>query len=446
MHAAICQIAEIVGARIVIVTYEIVGHEETTLTRNATINGTGILVVAKHLFEAGALTFLAEVASGAIITVITRSLIELVDATEGGVADVIGAEIVVVTVQLADRCANPVCTVVPNGAKRPVIAEFLIGRVNTPIIGIAGIIGTDVEIVAIGNRAKAPAIGAMIVIRAGISIIARILVQLMEAADLGIAGVIGAGIVIVAVKHRSGGAQARLTVVSDSTWIKITALTFVGFEEASGIRITAIVSARILVVTGDGRTRLADAFTAHIVGRTNTTILAGGRVVSVNATSGSITKVISTRIAVHTIQRSPGPACTVGANFANSAGVAIVAGEPLVIWLQRADTTLAIAGRLEAGSIDTHGKFAFDFTVRNRRTLIGELGGVTVEHTVANVVVVKRSTVRIQLASTIDVKTDANGLLTVVARRARIIVVTLVVIWREDAATLGITGIVRADI
>jgi len=117
------------------------------------------------------------------------------------VADVIGAGISVVTRKGDIALALPLDAAVDKRAAVTVITRRGVGRVDTPIGRVAGVIGADVDVVADDGLG-----GDAIASLADVSDGARVLVvawrgvRRVVTAYAAIAGVIGAGVLVIAVQ------------------------------------------------------------------------------------------------------------------------------------------------------------------------------------------------------------------------------------------------------
>lgn len=113
---------------------------------------------------------------------------------------------------------------------------------------------------------------------AEIAIVTRRSVRAMPAARGGVAGVVGADIAVIA----GGGTAARAAPVGagvlDRAGVTVIARRRVAGVEASRGEITAVIRARIAVVTVRRSTALATACPADVADRAGVAIVARGRV------------------------------------------------------------------------------------------------------------------------------------------------------------------------
>jgi len=147
---------------------------------------------------------MAVVTGGAQITVVTRSLVECVDAPHIRLAGIGCADTVVVTIQGTGGNTLTFHAGLPDGAEVAVFASPLLGRENTSGSWIAGVARADIVILA-NQRAFADAhsSGTRITGGAGIAVITRLGVVHMEATSSRVTRVVRTGITVVAVGRDS---------------------------------------------------------------------------------------------------------------------------------------------------------------------------------------------------------------------------------------------------
>jgi hypothetical protein len=164
------------------------------------------------------------VTGSADIAIIARGLVEQMEAPGLGIAGIIGTGILVVAGQQARREALCVTAVVTQGTSVAVVALPRHGLMETPPCGRTTIGSTLVTVVAHQRVASHTGpINTTITDGTGISILAASRIGSMHTTALGVAGIIRADIVIGTVQSNATGAQAILTGITNSAWIGILA-------------------------------------------------------------------------------------------------------------------------------------------------------------------------------------------------------------------------------
>lgn len=136
------------GARITVVAIGLVGDMDTKSLLVAAIIGTRIPVVTIYRRTRLARPVYALVVEGTRITVVARSRCCHVDTSQGRIAAVLGARVVVIAIEGAIELATPHEALVSGGAGVAVIASRLVLGVDTTVFGMARIVGADVVVVA----------------------------------------------------------------------------------------------------------------------------------------------------------------------------------------------------------------------------------------------------------------------------------------------------------
>ena len=125
------------------------------------------------------------------------------------------------------------------------------------------------------------------------------------ASGLWLAAVIGADNPVIAGQRRSSGAGAVLAGVIGCAHILIVTRGNIGDEATALGGITAVVGARVVVVTGDLSVSHTGSVCAAVVRGAGVVVIAFDRIVRIGAPDGRVTAVICAHIVVITIGRWP---------------------------------------------------------------------------------------------------------------------------------------------
>ncbi len=210
-------------------------------------------VAALHFGDAGAaLVDVRATRSGARVeraevVVVAPGGLGRVDACAGEpVARVLGAGDAVVAVARAARAGRGRAAVVDR-ARVAVVAGVGVGGVLAAKPRVAAIVGAVVRVVAAEFAAgRTDAIGAAVVERADVAVVAEQGVLRVDTAALGIAGIGGAQVLIVAVDGGAATLAAGAAVVAGAG-VAIVAGGYVRREDAAERRVAAVVGARVVV-------------------------------------------------------------------------------------------------------------------------------------------------------------------------------------------------------
>jgi hypothetical protein len=303
VDAAEFEVTSVIGAEVVIITRRVTGRELAPARGDAHVHGATDVVIAQQGLATGTSTILALVEFGTAIAVVARGVVGLVHTTQLLIAGVVGTEVVVVAIQLAGAHALTLLTVVADSTHCGICARLVVGNILAAQLLITGIISTHVTVIARHELARTPAVAALVIVGARIAIVAGGHIQGVDASLVCFADVVGAGIPVVTVKHLRRDALAATTVVPSGTGIGIVAVGIVWFEEAAQIGGTGIVGALIAVVAGQGLAGEALTVDTGIVHSADAAVLATTLVGFMLATGINVTEVVGTDVAVVTIQR-----------------------------------------------------------------------------------------------------------------------------------------------
>jgi len=148
---------------------------------------------------------------------------------------IVGAEVLVIAIEGLFEDTDAVDAVVPGSALVGIVARPLLGLVETALRRVAGIPGTGITVLTVHRLSpQAHPVHTLVSGSAGIAITAGSCERLVEAALLGIAKVLGALQAVVAVGRVSGRTGSFLTLVVDGAGIAIRAAPpFVGGSGAA---------------------------------------------------------------------------------------------------------------------------------------------------------------------------------------------------------------------
>lgn len=253
------------------------------------------------------------------------------DTAGQGVAGIRRTEVPVVAVEGRSGLADSAGAGVPQGAGVPVVAGADVRRVETPALGITGIIGAGVSVVTVeGSRGDAGPSGTHVPSRAGVQVIARGRVVRGDTAGHRVAGIRRTEIAVIAVQEPPVGTDPVLTLVPGGAGVSIGATCGVVRVSAGSILIAGIVGAGVPVIAVQGWTRDAESVLTGVVEGAGIAVGAGaGDDIVVAAASGQ-TDVLGAGIVVVAVEGSDAEALTPLADVPGGASVLIVTGEGVV--------------------------------------------------------------------------------------------------------------------
>jgi len=193
-----------------------------TLALFAGILRTGVAIITNHGRSGETETILTGVIERAGISVRAATLNILVGASTIQQTEVLGAGIIIITLQRARSHADSINTMIVHGAGVTIVAKGVIcGRVASKH-GVTEIVSTDVGIVAIlGGARDALTLLTAIENSADTAILTGDLIIRVLAPLSGVATLIRADIAIVAVRRHPGNANAAITKVTDGACVGI---------------------------------------------------------------------------------------------------------------------------------------------------------------------------------------------------------------------------------
>jgi len=244
------------GAGVAIITLENVGHIGAACLRVAAVIGAVFSIGAISHATSGTSTFQANVIAGAGISIVACNCIVLIDTSYSRVTGIIGADISVVTNSHSGAGTDTVRTNILCGTSVSIVTSFSIGRVDTALYLVAGVIRTWVRIVTNKVRSgNTSSLGTHIGICTSVSIITGSVISNSCVVTLTCVGVTHTvfctGVFIVFTDNQCSRASSLRTNIIGCTSIAIVASSFNRSIYALAFLITAIIRTRIAIVTGD---------------------------------------------------------------------------------------------------------------------------------------------------------------------------------------------------
>jgi len=193
--------------------------------------------------------------------------------------------------------------VVTAGAGVTVIARLRIGLEKTACIRRAAIIGANVVVITLQEPAvDASTVQTGIVYGAKISIVASPWHRQIRAAAVSIARIGGADILVVAIRDAAGDARPGLAAVAHGAGIVVCAGLCVGGILTTSDRVTRIVSTDIVVAAIEESTRLAPAIGTKITLGADIAIVADPLQRNKCTSSFRVARIARTRVVVLAVQ------------------------------------------------------------------------------------------------------------------------------------------------
>jgi len=219
----------------------------------AIVGGAVVFVIAVQGGPRLAVAVAASVPVSAEVAIVAVQGVVHVGAPDLRIAAVISAGVGIIAVQLASGNAQAAEAVVPLGALVLVVAAALLGEVGAHSAGCAGILSARVRVVAfLEGTGHALAHITVVTLSAGIAVVTGGLVVHMDASRLGIAGIVGTGVLIIAINQELMLALAPLAALASRAGIAVVTVVYVGFELAARQGVAGIVGAGIAVVADQG--------------------------------------------------------------------------------------------------------------------------------------------------------------------------------------------------
>ena len=261
--------------------------------------------------------------------------------------------------------------------------------------------------------------------------------------------VIGAAVAVAAVQRRPWLACPAAAGVGRRADVAVAATSRVGGKNAACVAVALVVCARVAVVAGHGPAGGTDADAAHIAGRAGVAVVAGQRVVRVDAAGLRVAAVIRAQIPIAACLGSARLAAALGAGVDQRASVAVGAGSAVG---DREAPLERVAAVVCAGVaiIADHQRAALacatlaGIVLAADAAVLARLG--VVRRRAASVGVAAVVGARVAVVADLGGARLANSGLAGVRCGARVAVVALGVVVLEDAARLGRAAVVCAGV
>jgi len=270
----------------------------------------------------------------------------------------------------------------------------------------------------------------------------------MHAALVGITAIVGARVAVVA--GESGRWLA--TVLRVARLRAVAGIAVIAIERdarlAPDLGIACFHSvADVFVVAHEARSSNTGPFCALVVGSAHVVVAAGGRVVDVQAALVRLTRVVSARIVVRTDQRDTGSTATLVALVSDRAGIPIFTRESFVVRHKGALPAIGITRCFQADSIGTVPRFgAGNDRFRVHDATMGQLLSVTVERAVAYIPVFQGYAILVRQAVTGNLEPLALAVTAFVCHCAGVLVIAILCIVLEHTPSHSVARIVGARI
>lgn len=280
-----------------------------------------------HRLGAGAPSLHAGVVAGAEIAVVARARDRAVATPARGLTRVLGARVSIVTIEGHATRTAPVPARIVRRAGAAVIARGRVAGVDAAGRGGAGVVRAGVAVVAMVWRiARALTLDTSIVGGAGVAVVARLIGIDVDTAHLGVTGVVGAGVPVVAGRRGPAGAAAIRADVTACAGIPIIAAHSIVEVNTTLLTAAGIVGTGVPVVAVDGCATSALSIAADVIARARAAVVAGGGVGRSLATRAGLARIVRACIPVVTIGWGAAAAAPTGASVVEGARTAVVAG------------------------------------------------------------------------------------------------------------------------
>jgi hypothetical protein len=440
------------GARagVRVITRSLVERVETAIQSVAEIVGAQVPVIAWDIERSHARSFVTRRGARAGVLVITRSLVERVGAAVQSVAEVIGAQVLVITGDIERSHARSLVTRRGARAGVLVITRSLVERVGAAVQSVAEIVGAQVLVIT-GDieRSHARSLVTRRGGRAGVLVITRSLVERVETAIQSVAEIVGAEVPVITLERPTADARARRAGVGGGAQVPVVARRRVVVVHTAQAGVTAVVGAQVAVITLERLRSHALALYAGRGGRAQVAVITGLLVVLEDAPLAGVAHVVRARISVITAQLpSTRDAATIDAVISQGAHACIITGSFVV----RHDAsggrvTAAVGARIvvhagRARGRDAGATLALGAVGAGVAVVTGQVVGF--EDAVAAIALLVGT--RVPVVATQDDPARARALDARVIKRARVSVVTGAVHWRVRAASVRQARVDRARV
>jgi hypothetical protein len=366
-----------------------------------------------------------------------------------GIAGIYGARVVVVTPVAITSLTIPIDAHVIGRTHVAVIARLFIGRVDASQLGIAAVIGAAVVVVAYQRvSAAARLVLTDRVVRACIVVIAVTFHRGVSTSINRIACVQGTHILVPTRQDVAGNTAPVFARVVGRAHTAIFARKCVGSGNTSRLRVTAIVRARVVVPAKKAPRPDARTIRARILHRTRVVIVTRHLVDRMHATLLRFTGIARAKIGVIAHKRLTSLARTAHTTVYRGADITIVA--LAVVGIK--DAVSAFAGFIRAWVA---------IVARKRRparalaVLAGVVDGAGIAviadpHSILITAPTTRQAAvdgaRVAIVTRQRTRPDAGTFDARIGRGAVVLIIAIGLIGRKDAPKIGVASIVRARV
>jgi hypothetical protein len=254
-----------------------------------------------------------------------------VGASQVGVTGIGGARVTVVTILDALAQTRTATARIRRRTQVLIIAGRRVGDVDAPHLLITGIVCTDVAVIAIDLAGgQALPVRADVPRGAGVEVGAGYRVAGVLAAFIGIAGIVGTGVAVVAGQGPGTGTLALVTDVYGSARVAIVAGPRHGGIDTPRILIAAVLRAHSAVVTGQFACASTEPLGTHIPGGAGIEVIAGDGIELVKTPLFRVTPVVGAFVTVLAVQDTFAETLPARAEIFGRTGIVVIAGNDVV--------------------------------------------------------------------------------------------------------------------
>jgi len=268
-----------------------------------------------------------------------------------------------------------------------------------------------------------------------VAVVAVQVVGRVQASRTRFTAIIGAGIQVVAICWWAAKTLARDAGVTHRAGISVTAIRRIRDVGAAGQRLAGIIGARVEVIARQSRVRCANAGAAMVSLGTDVAVIARGVVPVEHTSFNRVAAIVGANVAVGAVERCAGDARALTAHIAHGAKVFVGTRIPIVSRPQGAFAGGRVAYRVQAHRVGSRlGVIANYRRVGDDGTLVREVGLVTEEGAVAQVVVFQLGAICVLLAVAIYEEAVALSILALVGHGTGVAIIAGKGVWSEKTA------------
>jgi hypothetical protein len=171
-------------------------------------------------------------------------------STSASAAEILGADVVIITFQLHSTDTIAIAAVVIHSTVIAIITWSGRGNIGTPTLRSAGILRTWIFVITVSQADRHTlALGTSIAEGAGISIITDTVREGVHATSRRLAGIISTWIIIIAGQTWTGNTRPRTATIPYGAGITILARLHIVLMNTPLLRVAEILGTRIIVRT-----------------------------------------------------------------------------------------------------------------------------------------------------------------------------------------------------